>query len=147
MPTGLFFWTDEAIKVLERLWETFPAKEIGALVGKTKNAVIGKANRLGLPMKKSKPRMKQARDIAPKAKRRTPFRKELIRIAPMVIEPPVPIDGGLHIMNLESHSCREVVGYGYPDLLARYCGHQKQDGSSYCGFHHAKNHNPITDAT
>ena len=149
MPSGLF-WAETEIKTLERLWETLPAKEIGALVGKTKNAVIGKANRLGLPMKKSKPGMRQARDITVKPKRvraPSPPRREPIRIAPMVIEPPVPVDGGLHIMQLESHHCREITGYGYPDLLARYCGNEKKPDSSYCPFHHDKNHTQITRST
>lgn len=149
MPSGLF-WAETEIKTLERLWETLPAKEIGALVGKTKNAVIGKANRLGLPMKKSKPGMRQARDITVKPKRiraPAPPRREPIRIAPMVLEPPVPVEGGLHIMQLEIQHCREVVGYGYPDLLARYCGHQKREGSSFCAYHHGKNYTQIARPT
>jgi hypothetical protein len=149
MPEGLF-WTDEESEMLKRLWETRSAKDIGALMGKTRNAVIGKANRLGLPMKKAAPGMRQARDITVRPKRvraPAPPRLKPIRLAPMVLEEPVPVDGGLHIMQLETRHCREVVGYGHPDLLARYCGHQKAQGSSFCAYHHGKNYTQITRST
>lgn len=57
-------WTDEQIEELNRLWnEGLPTSEIGRLLGTTKNAVVGKAHRLGLtkrqsPIKK-KPEEKQ----------------------------------------------------------------------------------------
>jgi len=146
MPEGLF-WTEQEDQVLVRLWETTAAKEIGALVGKTKNAVIGKANRLGLPHKKAAPKMKQHRE--PTQKRPSRARMPVIRKQPMAIVPEAPVNGGgLHIMELKQHHCREVVGYGYPDLLARYCGHPKKTGSSFCPGHHAKNYqDPLASST
>lgn len=42
-------WIPEQISTLETLWsQGQPTSFIGAQVGKTKNAVIGKAHRLGL---------------------------------------------------------------------------------------------------
>lgn len=41
-------WTEEKIAVLKKYWGVMKAKEIGALIGTTKNAVIGKAGRLML---------------------------------------------------------------------------------------------------
>lgn len=41
-------WTDEKIAVLKKYWGVMKAKEIGQLIGATKNAVIGKAGRLRL---------------------------------------------------------------------------------------------------
>lgn len=42
------FWTPERVRILRTLWGTIPARVIGERLGVTKNAVIGKANRLGL---------------------------------------------------------------------------------------------------
>ena len=49
-------WTDEQIAELKRLWcaNELTTAQIGKKIGRTKNAVIGKANRLGLPPKTGK---------------------------------------------------------------------------------------------
>ena len=56
-------WTDEAVAELKRLWaENVSARDIGErLGGVSRNAVIGKAHRLGLSNRSAKP-------PAPKAK-------------------------------------------------------------------------------
>ncbi len=47
-------WTPERIAEVTRLWgEGLTTAEIGKLVGITKNAVVGKAHRLGLPARPS----------------------------------------------------------------------------------------------
>ena len=47
-------WTPERIAEVTRLWgEGLTTAEIGKLVGVTKNAVVGKAHRLGLPPRPS----------------------------------------------------------------------------------------------
>jgi len=48
-------WTPEQIKMLTRLWKSRPASEIADILGDgfTRNAVIGKANRLKLGSKKA----------------------------------------------------------------------------------------------
>ena len=139
-------WTSEEDAILVRLWPTDPARNIGALMGKTKNAIIGRAGRLGLENKRARAGQMQAR--APHSRRRAtpqPEKREptLKRVPPMVIAPPEPVPGGLHIMQLEPHHCREVIGRGTPDLLPRYCGAPKQAGSSFCAGHHAINYQPL----
>ena len=43
-------WTEEQISILTKLWHRGESSRIIALqLGTTRNAVIGKANRLGLP--------------------------------------------------------------------------------------------------
>jgi len=39
-------WTKEEIETLQRLWPDFTAKEIGEKLGRTRNSIIGKMNRL-----------------------------------------------------------------------------------------------------
>lgn len=47
-------WTDERIARLTELWsQDLSTAEIGKILGITKNAVVGKAHRLGLPKRQS----------------------------------------------------------------------------------------------
>ena len=43
-----YVWPPEKVNILTKLWGTLPAADIGKRLGCTRNAVIGKANRLGL---------------------------------------------------------------------------------------------------
>ena len=136
-------WPEQDVETLVKLWPTHSAKEIGALMGRTRNSVIGKVNRMALPMKREK--LEAVRKRTPTVPKAPRVRKPLPprqRVEPMVIAAPEPVNGGLHILELEHNHCKEVIGYGTPDLLARYCGHDRKDGSSFCQFHHAKNYNP-----
>lgn len=49
------FWTDERVEILKREWPNRIASDIGAMLGCTRMAVIGKANRLGLEKKHAAP--------------------------------------------------------------------------------------------
>ncbi len=57
-------WTPEKIEALIALWnESLPTSEIGRRLGITKNAVVGKAHRLGLTKRQS-PIRKKANVVA-----------------------------------------------------------------------------------
>lgn len=59
-----FEWTPEHIKILIALWnEGLTTSEIGSRMGITKNAVVGKVHRLGLP--------KRGSPIKPKPEKKT----------------------------------------------------------------------------
>ena len=54
-------WTRETIAMLRQLWPTHSAGHIAAEIGATRNAVIGKAHRLGLQSKLPGSPVKDAR--------------------------------------------------------------------------------------
>ena len=62
-------WTEDRMAILRALWqEGLTTREIGARMGITKNAVVGKVHRLGLPKRgspiKQKPRPAEIIDLA-----------------------------------------------------------------------------------
>ena len=72
-----FKWNETNVATLQELWDTHVrAKEIAQRLGTTKNAVIGKANRMGLKPRRDpnlvrdKPPPSVARAIVPVAKRK-----------------------------------------------------------------------------
>lgn len=47
-------WTPERVELLSQLWSSgLPTAQIGKQLGITKNAVVGKAHRIGLPERQS----------------------------------------------------------------------------------------------
>ncbi len=64
-------WTDETINELTRLWaQGLSTSEIGRRIGMSKNAVVGKAHRLGLigrpsPIKRAAPVQPQPPKVVP----------------------------------------------------------------------------------
>lgn len=161
-------WTAERVERLTALWKEGKtasqiAEELGSI---TRNAVIGKAHRLGLsgrpsPIKKggasterkraAKAEAKAAKPRArkPQAPRRAePQRKQEkpSRGAAVVTLPPRPPaeDGaavkcfgpGLSIMDLTERTCRWPVGDPKSGDF-RYCGHSIQPGEQYCAQHAA----------
>lgn len=70
-------WTDELIAKLRELWgQGLSTAEIGRQLSITKNAVVGKAHRLGLPPRPSPIRNKAAAGTAPRRKSATPRAKK-----------------------------------------------------------------------
>lgn len=51
-------WTSEMVATVRDHWGSKSAREIGDMVGKSKNAVIGKADRLGLKRLAMSPKMR-----------------------------------------------------------------------------------------
>ena len=114
------------------------AEQINELFGLalTKNAVIGRANRLGLPSVRPAPRPK-----LPKAPRIAGEYKARKAPAKVFVSPPVPVEPmNILFSDLHPFHCREIVGQDGFESLS--CGHPKIENSSYCRWHHAVNYMP-----
>jgi len=138
-------WTDERIDDLKRYWaEGLSASHIAARLGAgTRNAIIGKAHRLGLsgrttqtaPTKRQRAAM--VRKDKPNSVKAKPNSAKPPAPAPYVGPPPKVDDIArvASILDLESHHCRWPIetptGMGF-------CGCQKVEGLSYCAGHVAR---------
>src|SRR5690606_6783355 len=135
-------WTDERVERLRKLWaDGLTASQIAsALGGVSRNAVIGKVHRLGLPgrakpapaaqprpRKPSRPHTHSAPAPSPRPMiaGNTALKAEPVAAAPPEPEPPplevVPIGERATILTLNEHTCKWPVGDpGSPDFF--FCG-------------------------
>lgn len=115
-------WTEERIKQLKSLWEQgLSASQIASELGEgiTRNAVIGKAHRLGL---KSRPSPLKAA-TPPKPAPKKPKEKK-------------PAAEKVSILTLTERICKWPIGHpGEPDF--HFCGKKSIPGQPYCAKHSA----------
>jgi len=122
-------WTDERITELTRFWqEGYSARQIAERLadGITRNAVIGKANRLGLskPSKSSVTRQNRQKERAEK----------VLQLQP-------PMDEGATIFSLTASTCRWPIGDPV-DLGFHFCGANSNVAAPYCDYHAAMAYQP-----
>jgi hypothetical protein len=151
-------WTQDQIDFLTLKWNEgqISAKQIGCEIGKSKNAVIGKAHRLKLVIRTHNSRRwerppPQRRLINPLRERKPSERKKKdvvvqrkIPTAPRFYPPEVPLEKSepIPIGKLSARTCRAIVGKG-TDGLAMYCGDMTfwddrvQRFKSFCAAHAA----------
>lgn len=105
-------WTDDRIAKLKKLWaEGLTTGEIGKRLGVSKNAVVGKAHRLGL---KSRP---------------SPIRRTKKKAEPKKEETKV-----YTLADLTSQTCRWPHGDPKEDNF-QFCGKPIVQGKPYCAEH------------
>jgi len=143
-------WTVDQIEIVRLEWPKegkgrLSAAQIGSLVKKSRNAVIGKAHRLGLVRSKEVLTAGLRPLRLPKLKRpKVSVITDQITEDPMAIrgraprpvptniplagKPPITID------ELRYNTCRAVVGHG-DDGLAVYCGDLTFGIKSFCEGH------------
>lgn len=117
-------WTPEKAAELTRLMRTKrTAGEIAAVMGISRNAVIGKMNRL-------KPTYS--------SKKRPPKPGARARAVPIPAQPKTKPSPTLTLgmMDLQEESCRFPLNDDHKAML--FCGRQAAPESSYCAEHHAR---------
>ena len=132
-------WTHERIEQLKKLWEAgYTASNIASeLGGITRNAVIGKAHRLGLSGRmKSKSKVSSVSIVR---KRRMPVNKnsKIIELTTSV-EPMNPTS----FADIKDGLCRWPLGEP-EDLDFKFCGRKCAEGMIYCTEHHSLAYQPL----
>ena len=117
-------WTADRIAEVTRLWnQGLTTAEIGKLVGVSKNAIVGKAHRLGLPPRPS-PIKREAR--APRPVRHE--HRHVERTSP----PPVQL-----VISTNGATCKWPIGHpGEPSF--GFCGQPSVEGKPYCAEHYGR---------
>lgn len=116
---------DPVKEQIKALWQEGKSSgQIALIVGRTRNSVIGIVSRMNLPTRTGLPRVRT------KPRYRAPT-------APKPVLPPPPVDAppslNLPMMELRAHHCQ----FPYGDSDFRFCGHDRDLGSTYCSYHRA----------
>tara|TARA_B100000315_G_scaffold212912_1_gene210567 strand:+ start:222 stop:692 length:471 start_codon:yes stop_codon:yes gene_type:complete len=133
-------WNDDNVSQLRNLWDQgLPTAQIGKLLGFTKNAVVGKAHRIGLERRPSpirrtavKPDRKKARSpVMPKLNfENNSVEQEEVRITKKIFYPKVK--------NFFSTNNKRGCEWpeGHPDEPAfHFCGKERLGDRPYCLDH------------
>lgn len=118
-------WTDDRIEILRKLWDqgltaSQIAKELGE--GVTRNAVIGKAHRLGLKSRPSPVKSDKKKAAAKPAAKPTP--KKVVAKKSKKI----------NLLDLTERTCKWPIGHpGEEDF--HFCGKESIQGHPYCQGH------------
>ena len=133
-------WDDNNVSKLRELWDQgLPTAQIGKLLGFTKNAVVGKAHRIGLERRPSpirrtavKPDRKKARSpIIPKLN--FEVKKDEVKEDPVHQQTFQPV-----VKNLFTKSVKRGCEWpeGHPDESDfKFCGKERFEDKPYCIDH------------
>ena len=132
-------WDDNNVAKLRDLWDQgLPTAQIGKLLGFTKNAVVGKAHRIGLERRPSpirrtavKPDRKKARSpVMPKLNFESTKEQEIVSKEPAVFQPVVK--------NIFTAAAKRGCEWpeGHPDEADfHFCGKDRFEDKPYCLDH------------
>jgi len=121
-------WPEDHIESLIELWPLKTATEIGEILGRSKNSVIGKAHRLGLVTKAL------GRERGFTVPSRKPPKPKPYKPKPPA---PPPYEGPVPLMKATAFHCRAVVDGKDENGLAMICGKLIVPGQafSFCSEH------------
>ena len=132
-------WTDEQVEELKHLWDKgLTTGEIGKALGVSKNAVVGKAHRLGLNSRPSPIRRGEDENTADT---NTPTqqpseKKKAAKLAPAKKAAEKEKKKLFTVNDLTSSSCRWPIG-DPKDEDFHFCGKEALPDKPYCAEHAA----------
>jgi GcrA cell cycle regulator len=133
-------WNEADTELLRKLWaEGFSCSQIGNKLGRTKNAVIGRVHRLGLPQRLTHTTIKRKKICPggfPPARRKARREPHAPTQLPAPLPPQRPPADWLELVELKRNHCRWPAG----DTRAggvKYCGQPRDGTRPYCE-HHAR---------
>lgn len=123
-------WSADRVAKLTEWWPIKSASAIARLFGcLTRNAVIGKANRLKLPRKKPSGGKKKPQRVMSGPQLRQP-----VFYVPTLPQPILELDF-LHLSIEEVRSDECHYPHGGEGTPMTFCGQLAEHGSSYCPYH------------
>lgn len=129
-------WTEQEDAILTELrGKGFSATLMKKhLPGRSRNAILGRVHRLGLPPRKIEPKHKKKRSEGKRRIREKPmlFTAPIVEIAPST---PEPVSLDLELDQLTERTCKWPFGDG----PFTFCGCEKEpDAGPYCAYHKQK---------
>ena len=134
-------WTYERVEKLRKLWdEGHTASRIAAELGEvTRNAVIGKAHRLGLSGRMASKKSSGGISIIRKKKINLYKNQKIVDISPTIDEPMNPT----MFSDIKDGLCRWPLGE--PDEIDfKFCGRGTKEGIVYCQAHYKQAYQPLS---
>ena len=150
-------WPQERIDEMLRMNEAGNnLREIAAALGATRNAILGKLTRMGVPRaflpghkraKRAEPKLdavaaRPLRPMKPRAPLPTPEAPPLPPPVPPTEETTAPVRhevfaaaGGVEVWQLSEQTCRWPLGDPLDRERFRYCGERVEAEKVYCGPH------------
>ena len=134
-------WTYERIEKLKQLWEEgLTASRIAAELGDvTRNAVIGKAHRLGLSGRMAAKSSNNGVSIIRKKRLNLAKSQKVIDISPVIDEPMNPTA----FQDIKDGLCRWPLGEPEKSDFM-FCGRNTKEGFVYCQAHHKQAYQPLS---
>ncbi|MBR1777831.1 MAG: global cell cycle regulator GcrA-like protein [Alphaproteobacteria bacterium] len=130
-------WTDEQVEELKRLWDKgLTTGEIGKALGVSKNAVVGKAHRLGLNGRPSPIRRGEDETAAADGTGNTGEKKKTAKAAAVQKAVEKEKKKLFTVNDLTSTSCRWPIG-DPKDEDFHFCGKETLPDKPYCAEHAA----------
>lgn len=128
-------WTQKQDEVLISLYGKVSSREVSEKTGRSRNAVIGRAQRLGLKFPKKEPKPKpQPKPRKIRVVKSKPIPKPQRKVEVTMTE---KTQNPIHLIDLKDNQCRQVIG---DPRNGMFCGCVVRNGSSYCNNHHRINY-------